>query len=218
MQETFCMTRLRTGRRKYYDIFSHFYDAFIRMHSRQDEDDTRNFLVDAACLDEKDVPRILDICCGTGSVIFAFKERYPESTAVGYDFSHGMLHKAQEKNISGRVVFVEGDATALPFADNIFNVVTCSHALYELKGETRQTALREMKRVVRHDGFVLLMEHEIPRHPVVKFLFYVRMLSMGSKDACEFVKGGLEPLKKVFSHVTLSHSRTGKSKLMSCHK
>lgn len=212
------MTRLRTGRRKYYDIFSHFYDAFIRMHSRQDEDDTRNFLVDAAHLGGKPVPRILDICCGTGSVTFAFEERYPESVTIGYDFSHGMLRKAQEKDTSDRIVFVEGDAAALPFADNTFHVVTCSHALYELKGETRQKALQEMKRVVRYDGYVLIMEHEIPRHPVVKLLFYLRMLSMGSKDASEFLRGGLEPLKKVFPHVTLSHSRTGKSKLMSCQK
>ncbi|RQW83588.1 MAG: methyltransferase domain-containing protein [Geobacter sp.] len=212
------MTQHRKGRRKYYDIFSHFYDAFIRMHSRQDEDDTRNFLVDAAYLDGKPMPHILDICCGTGAVIIAFAQHYPQSLAIGYDFSHGMLRKAQEKNTSGRVVFVEGDAAALPFDENIFDVVTCSHALYELKGETRQKALQEMKRVVRHDGYVLLMEHEIPKHPVVKLLFYLRMLSMGAEDAREFVKGGLEPFEKVFSHVTLRHSRTGKSKLVSCQK
>lgn len=212
------MTQIRTGRRRYYNIFSHFYDAFIRMHARQDEDDTRDFLVAAAHLGEKTMPRILDICCGTGSVILTFKERYPESVAVRYDFSPGMLRKAQEKNANGGVVFIEGDAADLPFDENSFEVVTCSHALYELKGETRQKALREMKRVVRPDGYVLLMEHEIPRNPVVKLLFYIRMLSMGSDDACEFVKGGLEPLKKIFSRVTLSHSRTGKSKLMSCQK
>lgn len=212
------MTQLRTGRRKYYDIFSHFYDAFIRLHSRQDEDDTRDLLVAAAHLNGKPMPRILDICCGTGAVILNFKGHYPESQAIGYDFSSGMLRKAQEKDVDGKVVFVEGDAAELPFEDNSFDVVTCSHALYELKGETRQKALLEMKRVVRPDGYVLLMEHEIPRHPVVKLLFYVRMLSMGLKDAREFVKGGLAPLEKIFSRVTLSHSRTGKSKLMSCQK
>lgn len=212
------MTQLRTGRRKYYDIFSHFYDAFIRLHSRQDEDDTRDLLVAAAHLGGKPVPRILDVCCGTGAVILNFKGHYPKSLAIGYDFSSGMLRKAQEKDASGKVVFVEGDAAELPFEDNSFDVVTCSHALYELKGETRQKALLEMKRVVRPDGYVLLMEHEIPRHPVVKLLFYVRMLSMGLKDAREFVKGGLTPLEAVFSRVTLSHSRTGKSKLMSCQK
>lgn len=212
------MTHLRTGRRKYYDIFSHFYDVFIRMHSRQDEDDTRGFLVDAAHLENKTAPRILDICCGTGSVILTFDQRYPQAVAIGYDFSHGMLRQAQEKNRTGRVIFAEGDAALLPFADDSFDAVTCSHALYELKGETRKLALAEMKRVVRPDGFVLLMEHEIPRHPFVKFLFYLRMLSMGSKDAREFMQGGAEALKKIFTQVTLSHSRTGKSKLFSCRK
>lgn len=212
------MTELRTGRRRYYDIFSHFYDAFIRLHSRRDEDDTRGFLVASAHLENKPAPRILDVCCGTGSVILAFGKHYPESVAIGYDFSHGMLRKALEKSSTGRVIFVEGDAAALPFADNSFDVVTCSHALYELKGETRQQALREMKRVVRRDGYVLLMEHEVPRHPVIKILFYIRMHSLGSKDAREFMKGGVEYLKNIFPRVTTSHSRTGKSKLLSCRK
>ncbi len=212
------MSQIRTGRRRYYDFFSHFYDAFIRMHSSRDHDDTRDFLVNAVNLDEKAVPRILDVCCGTGSVILAFKERYPQSRSIGYDFSRGMLQRARDKDAMGWVDFIEGDATELPFAENSFDVVTCSHALYELKGETRQKALQEMRRVVRTDGYVLIMEHEVPVNPVVKFLFNIRMLSMGAKDAREFVKGGLEPFKKIFSRVTLNHSRSGKSKLIICQK
>ena len=212
------MTQLRTGRRKYYDIFSNFYDAFIRMHSRQDEDDTRSFLVDAAHLENKPAPRILDICCGTGSVILTFAERCAGAEAiVGYDFSHGMLRKAQEKNATGRAVFVEGDAALLPFGDDCFDVITCSHALYELKGETRQLALQEMKRVIKPDGYVLLMEHEVPKKPIIRFLFRIRMLTLGSKDAREFLGNG-EHLKGIFPQVELSHSRSGKSKLMSCRK
>ena len=212
------MNRIRTGRRRYYDIFSNYYDAFIRMHSRGGKDDTRDFLVESAHLENKPAPRILDICCGTGSVILTFKERCPQSLAIGYDFSHGMLRKAQEKNSTGRVIFVEGDAAALPFADSSFDVVTCSHALYELKGESREKALREMKRVVRPDGLVLIMEHEIPRRPLIRLLFYIRMLSMGSEDAREFIKGGVEPYEKIFPRVSLSRSRSGKSRLMSCRK
>jgi len=135
------MAHPRQGRRRYYDLFSRFYDAFIRMHSRRDEDDTRGFLVDAAFLGNKPAPRILGVCCGTGSVTLAFDRRYPGSMTVGYDFSRGMLHKAMEKNVTGRVRFVEGDAAYLPFADDSFDAVTCSHALYELKGESRQKAL-----------------------------------------------------------------------------
>jgi hypothetical protein len=62
------------------------------------------------------------------------------------------------------------------------------------------------------------MEHEVPRHPVVKLLFHVRLLSMGSEDAREFVKAGAEPFRKIFSEVSLTHSPSGKSKLYSCRK
>ena len=212
------MLRLRVGRKKYYDLFSHFYDGFIRLHARRDEDDTRQFLVDAAQLETKSAPSILDVCCGTGSVILAFAERYPEALLVGCDFSHGMLRKAQEKNADTRAVFVEGDAAELPFSDNSFDVVSCSHALYELKGQAREKALWEMKRVVQPDGVILLMEHEVPSHPFVKFLFNLRLISMGSDDAREFVEGGLQRLRKIFSRVSLSHSRSGKSRLMVCRK
>ena len=216
MQEGFRMSRLRTGRRKYYDLFSHFYDFFIRLHARQDEDDTRQFLVDAASLANMRGSCILDICCGTGSVILAFAERYSDALLVGYDFSHGMLRKAEEKNVGMRAAFVEGDAAELPFSDNSFDVVTCSHALYELKGQAREMALWEMKRVVQPDGVVLIMEHEVPSNPAVKLLFYLRLRSMGSEDAREFVEGGLQRLGKIFSRVTQRHSRSGKSRLMVC--
>ena len=210
------MSRLRVGRRKYYDFFSNFYDVFIRLHAGQDEDDTRYFLVDAAHLDDKSGHRILDICCGTGSVVLAFAKRCPGALLVGYDFSHGMLRKAQEKTGATQVVFVEGDAAQLPFADNSFDVVTCSHALYELKGQARELALWEMKRVMHPHGAVLLMEHEVPSNPAIKLFFHLRLLTMGSGDAREFVEGGLQRLKKIFSRVSLSHSRSGKSRLMVC--
>ena len=174
--------------------------------------------MDAAQLENKAAPSILDVCCGTGSVIVAFAERYPEALLVGYDFSHGMLRKGQEKNADTRAVFVEGDAAELPFSDNSFDVVSCSHALYELKGQAREKALWEMKRVIHRGGVVLLMEHEVPSHPFVKFLFNLRLMFMGSDDAREFVEGGLQRLRKIFSQVDLTHSRSGKSRLMVCQK
>jgi ubiquinone/menaquinone biosynthesis C-methylase UbiE len=211
------MSGLRTGRRRYYDLFSHFYDAFIRLHARSDEDDTRHFLVDEAHLEDKPT-HLLDICCGTGSVILAFSERQPDAFLVGCDFSHGMLRKAREKNAATRVVFVEGDASGLPFRDESFDIVTCSHSLYELKGRARDSALLEMRRVLHADGLVLLMEHEMPKNPLVKGLFYLRLFFMGSNDAREFLLGGLQRLRKTFPRVTVSHSPSGKSRLMICRK
>jgi demethylphylloquinol methyltransferase len=139
---------LRTGRRKYYDLFSRFYDVFIRLHAHSDEDDTRHFLADAPHRENGPTSSILDICCGTGSVILAFVEQRPDAFLVGYDFSHSMLRNAQEKNLAGRVVFLEGDAAELPFRDDSFDIITCSHALSELKGHARTRALLEMKKVL----------------------------------------------------------------------
>ncbi|WP_320042026.1 class I SAM-dependent methyltransferase [uncultured Desulfobacter sp.] len=212
------MSDIRKGRQKYYNIFSHFYDLFIKMHSHNHGEETRKFLVNSAKLGEKNHPRVLDICCGTGSVALAFTQKHPNVQSIGYDFAVGMLHKAKQKDTSGRTQFINGDAARLSFADNSFDVVCCSHALYELKNEVRTAALLEMKRVVKPYGLVLIMEHEVPRKRLIKILFYIRMMSMGPKDAREFVKQGTLPFQKIFADVTLSHSQSGKSKLITCSK
>ena len=212
------MSRIRTIRRAYYNLFSHLYDAFINLHARRDAGDTRDFLVKMARLEENPHPVILDICCGTGAVIKAFANQYAESFSVGYDFSRGMLLKVREKPGAGKIVLIEGDAATLPFDDESFDLITCSHALYELKAAARKTALKEMKRVIRPSGLILIMEHEVPRHPFVKILFNLRMLTMGSADAGEFVKGGLKPFQRIFPNVSLFHSPSGKSKLIVCRK
>jgi len=212
------MTTIRTNRRKYYDVFSHFYDLFINLHSHKNRQETRAFLVDSAGLKQVKQPRVLDVCCGTGSVTLAFAERFRDIFAVGYDFSHGMLRKTREKDVHHNCHLVEGDAATLPFGDDYFDIVCCSHALYELKGDSRKAALIEMKRVIKPDGAVLIMEHEVPKKIIIKMLFNLRVLMMGRTDAKEFVKQRLSPYKKVFTAVILSHTKSGKSKLMICRK
>jgi ubiquinone/menaquinone biosynthesis C-methylase UbiE len=211
-------TRSRFWRRRYYDVFSHFYDRFIQLHARRDESGTRSFLVDSAALEKVEKPRVLDICCGTGAVLSAFADRYPGGICIGCDFSRGMLLAARRKKTAGGAAFVQGSAAALPFVDSRFHAVACSHALYELKGEDRRKALNEMKRVVREDGVVLIMEHEVPARPVAGLMFRLRLMAMGSADAKEFVKSGLKPFQQVFPAVTLRHTPSGRSKLICCRK
>ncbi len=69
------MSEIRTGRQKYYNIFAHFYDFFINVHAGSHGDRTRQFLVDAARIEDTDHARILDICCGTGSVTLSFAKK-----------------------------------------------------------------------------------------------------------------------------------------------
>ena len=95
---------------------------------------------------------------GRVTVILSFAEQFSDILAIGYDFSLGMLHKAKEKDLSDKVIFIMGDAASLSFADDYFDIVCCSHALYELKGQDREKALFEMARVVKPNGRVLIME------------------------------------------------------------
>ncbi|MFT5701495.1 MAG: ubiquinone/menaquinone biosynthesis C-methylase UbiE [Desulforhopalus sp.] len=212
------MSKVRASRQIFYNVFSYFYDFFIKIHSGHNRDETRRYLVDSSRINDTKKGRVLDICCGTGSVVLAFAEKYADILAIGYDFSPGMLHKAKDKDVANKVILVNGDAARLSFTDDCFDVVCCSHALYELKGQMRTEALQEMKRVVKPAGQVLIMEHEVPKKFAIKIMFYIRMLMMGPTDSWEFVKQGLSPFKKIFNDVTLSHTPSGKSKLIICRK
>lgn len=212
------MAHIRTGRRAYYNLFSTVYDRFIELHAHREGSDTRAFLVDMIDAEVKSPRMLLDICCGTGAVILACAKRYPGSLLIGYDFSCGMLRQAQTKLGANQVMYIEGDAVSLPFPTDCFDVVICSHALYELKGQTRRAALQEMRRVVCPTGVVFLMEHATPQHPMLKCLFALRMFVMGAADAKEFVQAGLTPFTAVFPQVSLTYSPSGKSKLVMCRK
>jgi ubiquinone/menaquinone biosynthesis C-methylase UbiE len=209
--------KIRPVRRRYYDLFSYIYDGFIRLHARDDESDTRQFLMNSAGLEYKSSPRILDVCCGTGSVVLNFVRRYENCMAVGYDFSHGMLRRAYEKAAGYQVDFVEGDAAELPFPDDSFNVVVCSHALYELKGCAREAALLEMKRLIKPGGRILIMEHEVPRQKFLRMLFKIRMLFAGGADGGT-IDTGMDQFRNIFPKVLRTHSESGKSILVSCSK
>lgn len=70
--------------------------------------------------------RALDLGTGTGQGAFAVARRFPSAEVVGLDLSQGMLAEARRKtpaDLAERVVFQSGDASALPFADDSFDLV-----------------------------------------------------------------------------------------------
>ncbi|UOA27847.1 methyltransferase domain-containing protein [Pseudosulfitobacter sp. DSM 107133] len=91
---------------------------------------------------------VLDVATGTGVVARAALEQGARVTAV--DINEGMLSVA--KDLEARVTYQLASSEALPFDDNVFDVVTCQFALMFF--EDRVKALREMKRVCRPGGHV----------------------------------------------------------------
>ncbi len=202
---------MRRGRRFYYDLFSRVYDKVIALHSADKAGKLRSWLVEqGGC---KGGMRVLDLCTGTGSV--AIEASRTGSLVVGLDFSWGMLEKARDKGKGARhLVWVQGSAPFLPFRDESFHVVYCSHAFYELRDWEKLWTLGEVKRVLLPGGCFLMMEHEEPSHPVVRFLYKVRLASMGSLDSSRFISKELKLFSRFFKDVVREKSPTGNSKLI----
>ncbi|ROS76706.1 demethylmenaquinone methyltransferase [Cellulomonas sp. PhB143] len=100
--------------------------------------------------------RVLDLAAGTGTSSEPFAADAVE--VVPCDFSVGML--AEGKARRPDLPFVAGDATALPFADASFDAVTISFGLRNVVDT--DAALREMLRVVRPGGRVVICEFSDP--------------------------------------------------------
>lgn len=211
---------MRRFRRFYYDIFSHFYDLFIQLHSKDERSSLRDFLIKKTGIGPGD--RVLDICTGTGAMTMAaHKVIVPKGLVVGLDFSYGMLSKAREKARKkglSALYLVMGDVGEMPFKGDVFECVTCSHSMYELKSEARMKALNEICRVLKENGRFFMMEHCKPRNPFIRFLYYVRLMSMGSPENRDFAEDEAPVIKGFLKDVKREFSPTGKSKLISCVK
>lgn len=209
---------MRRGRRAYYDKFSRFYDGFVALHSRDTQGAARKFLVDSAAVESGG--SVLDLCTGTGTLLTHLQAKVgPEGRVVGVDFSSGMLKVAQGKTRGlAHVYLVEADAGYLPFATSSFDAVTCSHAFYELTGETQDRALQEIVRILRRGGSFLMMEHDVPRNPLVRVLFYLRLSLIGAGRAITFLRHEREVLERYFGRVEKVVAPAGRSKVMLCRK
>lgn len=209
---------MRHGRRAYYDVFSRLYDGFVALHSRDPEGMARKFLVDM--IPVQNGGSALDLCTGTGTLLTHLQAKVgPNGQVVGVDFSPGMLKVAREKTRRfGNVNLVEADAGSLPFATGTFDAVTCSHAFYELKGETRERALQEIVRVLRPSGTFLMMEHDVPANAFVRALFYLRLTFIGGGRAGTFLDHEQEALERHFASVEKVMAPAGRSKVMICRK
>lgn len=109
---------------------------------------TRMWLYRQADLDQ--ARAVLEVGCGTG-VIAKELARLSPACVVGLDLDAGMLVFARKRE--NDVIYVQGDAHALPFPDGCFDVVVCHYLLLWLVDPAR--GVREMARVVRPDGAVL---------------------------------------------------------------
>jgi ubiquinone/menaquinone biosynthesis C-methylase UbiE len=124
----------------------------------------RERLVDLARLEPGQ--SVLDVGCGTGSLALVAKRRIgPTGMVIGIDPSPEMVARAASKAAKAGidVPFETAVAEALPFAGARFDVVLSTLMLHHLPRPVRQQCAREIRRVLRPGGRVLVVDFAQPQ-------------------------------------------------------
>lgn len=112
---------------------------------------------------------LLDVCCGSADIPLAVirdaRRRGAWIALTLLDRSAEMLAiaRCRASNEAG-VVFAQGDATALPYPDATFDVVTCNLALHHFEPDAARKVLRELRRVARVLPLVCDLRRSVPAY------------------------------------------------------
>jgi demethylmenaquinone methyltransferase/2-methoxy-6-polyprenyl-1,4-benzoquinol methylase len=138
---------------------------------------------------------VLDLATGSGDLALTLQRRLPEATVTAADFSPEMLEVARGKGVANTIL---ADALQLPFENASFDCVTVAFGLRNMADWDR--ALREMSRVLRDRGHLLVLDFSIPTgalRPAYRFYLH-RCLPLfasivtGQKAAYDYLGGSIE--------------------------
>ena len=112
---------------------------------------------------------VLDCATGTGDLALEFKRKVGSSgTVIGSDFCEGMLNLAPKKaeNQNLEVKFELGDVTQLKYEDEQFDITSIGYGIRNVIDPVQ--GIREMARVTRNNGYVMVMETGENQSPLLK--------------------------------------------------
>lgn len=116
--------------------------------------------------------KVLDVATGTGDLAIMFGREATEEV-VGLDISPGMLeigkNKVSDKGLDKKVEMIIGDSEKMAFDDGTFDAVTVAFGVRNF--EDLEKGLREILRVLRPGGMLVVLETSQPEGAVVKQLF-----------------------------------------------
>lgn len=162
------------------EIFSSIaprYDLLNRLLSATVDRRWRRLAVDRLLRGAGREGRILDACAGTMDVAdeVASREGF-RGRVVACDFALPMLVEGLGKVAGAPAAPVCGDALSLPFPSRVFDGAIVAFGVRNLAD--LDVGLRELSRVLRPEGTVVLLEFTLPRNPVLRrlYLFYFTRL------------------------------------------
>ena len=156
--------------------------------------------------------KVLDLCCGTGDVVFSFLKHSPVQNITGVDLSESMIDLAQEKQIrsSSRhwmqnktISWKVTDAAASGLVSGSFDIAVCAFGIRNISD--RKAALNEINRLLKPKGKLGILEFSLPANPLLRFPynFYLNRI-MPSFGKC--VIGDKEPLRYLAQSIDHWHT------------
>jgi demethylmenaquinone methyltransferase / 2-methoxy-6-polyprenyl-1,4-benzoquinol methylase len=153
-----------------FDRISPRYDFLNRMLSFRRDVYWRRRIV-AAFADARPL-RVLDLATGTGDVLIALSKQGLISRGVGADIAANMLARAHEKTAGNDALsFVRADGMDLPFGAGAFDAVTIAFGLRNMPDAG--AALREMHRVLKPGGRLVVLEFSLPDLALLRWVYLV---------------------------------------------
>lgn len=121
---------------------------------------------------------VLDVATGTGDFAILISRLLSPQKIVGIDISEGMMKVASEKvshltkeQCTSEILFKKGDCTNLSFPDSSFDAVTVAYGVRNF--QDLDAGLKEMLRVLRPGGHLLIVELASPPHFPMRQLFWL---------------------------------------------
>ncbi|MFA5779359.1 MAG: ubiquinone/menaquinone biosynthesis methyltransferase [Elusimicrobiota bacterium] len=144
------------------------YDLFNKLTSLSLDGYWRKFAVSKS----NECKNILDVCTGTGELAFELASKNEQRKITGVDFSTEMLNIAKNKLNGENIEFLLGNAEKLSFPEAAFDCVTSGFAMRNVINNI-DIVLKEMYRVIKPKGKIIILEMSKPYSKFSRQLYYI---------------------------------------------
>ena len=183
-----------------------FYDPILKLLGL---DAARRALLDQAAI--RPNHRVLDIGCGTGSLIILIKRLYPDVDVVGLDPDPKALARARRKAERAGVSlqFHQAFSDELPYPEASFDRVFSSFMFHHLEPDEKEQTLREIRRVLKPGASLHMLDfggpESSPHSFLARWLHFSHRLkdNFGGRILTFMSQAGLENPKEVSHGTTL---------------
>ncbi|MDX2163153.1 MAG: class I SAM-dependent methyltransferase [bacterium] len=183
-----------------FDRIAFRYNLMNRLMTFGQDVSWRKFVVRKTNL--KPGEKLLDLATGTGDIAFEAVRMVPGITAVGGDFSLGMMIEGQKLPLGRQVMWSGADALNLPFPDRTFDAVTAGYLMRNVIDIPR--AFAEQMRVLKPGGRLVILDTAPPPHTLLRPFILLHLkygipllgrLISGNADAYQYLPESTQKFK-----------------------